>query len=87
MCCAVGGGRWKAKKGEDDRIKNWGLILSSATLLFVGWVEPISRYVGFRYTQPNLHVVSSIVQCETQQWPILEPSPKIGREDSWRIKR
>jgi hypothetical protein len=53
-----------------------GLVLSSATLHFVGWVEPISGYVGFRFTQPNLHFVSSIVQCETQQWPILEPSPK-----------
>ena len=45
-----------------------GLILSSATLLFVGWVEPISGYVGFRFTQPNLHFVTSTVQCETQQW-------------------
>jgi hypothetical protein len=35
----------------------------------------MSGYVGFRFTQPNLHFVSSIVQCETQQWPILEPSP------------
>jgi hypothetical protein len=45
---------------------------------FVGWVEPISGYVGFRFTLPNLHFVSSIVQCETQQWPILEPSPDNG---------
>ncbi len=53
------------------------LILTSATLHFVGWVEPISGYVGFRFTQPNLHVGSSIAQCETQQWPTLEPSPKV----------
>jgi hypothetical protein len=53
-----------------------GLIPASATLFFVGWVEPISGYVGFRFTQPNLHFVSSIVQCETQQWPILELSPQ-----------
>jgi hypothetical protein len=52
------------------------LVLPSANLHFVVWVEPISDYVGFRFTQPNLHFVSSIVQCETQQWPILEPSPK-----------
>jgi len=52
------------------------LNLASATLHFVGWVEPISGYVGFRFTQPNLHFVSSIVQCETQQWPILEPNPQ-----------
>jgi len=51
--------------------------MASTTLHFVGWVDPISGYVGFRFTQSNLHVVSSIVQCETQQWPILEPSPKI----------
>jgi hypothetical protein len=54
------------------------LVLSSATLNFVGCVEPISGYVGFRFTQANLHFVSSIVQCETQQWPILEPSPMVG---------
>ena len=24
------------------------------------------------------HFVSSIAQCETQQWPILEPSPNDG---------
>ena len=49
--------------------ENWGLIIASVTLLFLGWVEHISGYVGFRFTQPNLHFVSSIVQCETQQWP------------------
>jgi len=37
-----------------------GLILPSATLYLVGWVEPISGYVGFRFTQSNLHFVSSI---------------------------
>jgi hypothetical protein len=52
-----------------------GMILTSATLQFVGWVEPILDYVGFRYTLPNLHFVCSIAQCETQQWPTLEPSP------------
>ncbi len=56
--------------------KKTGLVLSSATLHFVGWVEPISGYVGFRFTQPNLHFVNSIVLCETQQWPILEPRSK-----------
>jgi hypothetical protein len=52
------------------------MILTSATLQFVGWVEPILDYVGFRYTLPNLHFVCSIAQCETQQWPTSEPSPK-----------
>jgi len=34
---------------------------------FVGWVEPVLDYVGFRFTLPNLHVANSIVQRETQQ--------------------
>jgi hypothetical protein len=68
-----------AKRFSEDWLilsENWGLIPASGALLFVGWVEPIAGYVGFRFTQPNLHVVSSIVLCETQQWPILEPSLK-----------
>jgi hypothetical protein len=68
-----------AKRFSEDWLilsENWGLIPASGTLLFVGWVEPISGYVGFRFTQLNLHFVSSIVQCETQQWLILEPIPK-----------
>ena len=31
------------------------LVLSGATLHFVGWVEPTPGFVGFRCTQPNLH--------------------------------
>jgi hypothetical protein len=69
------------------QIHNSGLNLSSATLLFVGWVEPISGYVGFRFTQPNLQFVSSIVQCKTQQWPILEPSPTILMRARWPALR
>ena len=61
----------------------WWLIPVSAILHFVGWVEPISVYVGFRFTLPNLHFVCSIVQCETQQWPILEPSPNDGIVECW----
>ena len=51
-----------------------GVVLTSATLHFVGWVEPISGYFGFRFSQPNLHFVSAIVQCETQKWltPLLQ---------------
>jgi len=51
------------------------LNLTWATLNFVGWVEHTLSFVGFRFTQPNLHFISSIAQCETQQQPILEPSP------------
>ena len=42
------------EQDEDGLIlsKNWGLIIASATLHFAGWVEPISGYVGFRFTQP-----------------------------------
>jgi hypothetical protein len=52
------------------------LILSWATLHFVGWVEPTPGFVGFRCTQPNLHFAGVIAKCETQQQPISEPSPK-----------
>ena len=53
----------------------WGLNLSWATLHFVGWVEQTLGFVGFRFTQPSLHFISSIAQYETQQRLILEPSP------------
>jgi hypothetical protein len=59
-----------------DCMKKSRLVLPLANLHFVGWVEPILGYVGFRFAQPNLHFVSSIAPCETQQWPILEPNPK-----------
>jgi hypothetical protein len=52
------------------------LVLSLATLDFVGWVGTIPGFVGFRCTQPNLHVAGGITKYETQQWPISEPSPK-----------
>jgi hypothetical protein len=55
---------------ESFNKKNSELILTPATLNIVGWVEPISGYVGFRFTQHNLLFDSSIAQCETQQWPI-----------------
>jgi hypothetical protein len=51
------------------------LVLSWATLHFVGWVEPAPGFVGFRCTQPNLHVAGVIANCETQQRPLSEPSP------------
>jgi hypothetical protein len=46
------------------------LVLSFATLYFVGWVEPTQGFVGFRCTQPNLHFAGVIAKCETQQRPI-----------------
>jgi len=46
------------------------LVLSLATLHFVGWVEPTPGFVGFRCTQPNLHFAGVIANCETQQRPI-----------------
>jgi len=55
------------------------LVLSWATSLhFVGWVEPNPGFVGFRCTQPNLHFAGAIANCETQQRPISEPSPKVS---------
>jgi len=58
------------------RLNISGLNLTWATLHFVGWVEHTLSFVGFRFTLPNLHFISSIAQCETQQRPILEPSPE-----------
>jgi len=52
------------------------LVPSWATLHFVGWVEPTPGFVGFRCTQANLHFDGVIANCETQQRPISEPSPK-----------
>jgi len=50
-------------------------------LYFVGWVEPTAGFVGFRCTQPNLHVAGAMAKCETQQQPISEPSSKIFFSD------
>jgi hypothetical protein len=52
------------------------LVLSWATLHYVGWVEPTPGFVGFRCTQPNRHFAGVIAKCETQQRPISEPCPK-----------
>ena len=52
------------------------LVLSWATLHFVGWVESTPGFVGFRCTQPNLHFADVIAKYETQQRPISKPSPK-----------
>ena len=45
------------------------LVLSWATLPFVGWVEPTPGFVGFRCTQTNLHFAGVIAKCKTQQRP------------------
>ena len=58
------------------KLQKLELVLSCATLHFVGWVEPAPSFVGFRCTQPNLHFAGVIAKCETQQRPISEPSPK-----------
>ena len=44
-----------------------GLILPSATLHLVGWVEPVAGYVGFLRRRTNLEFVSSIAYCETHK--------------------
>jgi hypothetical protein len=70
--------------GEDRRnsissyetFQKLALVLSWATLHFVGWVEPAPDFVGFRCTQPNLHFADGIAKCETQQRQISKPSPR-----------
>ncbi|MEX1352206.1 MAG: poly-gamma-glutamate hydrolase family protein [Desulfobacterales bacterium] len=45
----------------------------SGNFAFVDWVEPTPGFVGFRCTQPNLHVAGIIAKCKTQQRPFTEP--------------
>ena len=53
------------------------LVLSWATLHFVGWVELTPGFVGFlRLRRTNLHFAGVIAKCETQQRPVSEPCPK-----------
>jgi hypothetical protein len=54
------------------KLQKLELVLSWATLHFVGWVELTPSFVGFRCTQPNLHFAGVIAKCETQQLPISE---------------
>jgi len=54
---------------------------------FVGWVEPTPSFVGFRCTQPNLHLAGAITKCETQQRPISEPNPKCFFSDQTGLLR
>ena len=49
----------------ETAFKKLELVLSWATLHFVGWVEPTPGFVGFRCTQPNLHFAGVIAKCET----------------------
>jgi hypothetical protein len=57
------------------------LVLSCATLHFVGWVEPAPSFVGFRCTLPNLHFAGITAKYETRQRPIYKPSPKCFYSD------
>ena len=53
------------------------MVLSWATLHFVGWVEPTPGFVGFlRLRRTNLHFSGGIAKCETQHLPISKLSPR-----------
>jgi hypothetical protein len=52
------------------------LVSGWTTLHFVGWVAPSEGFVGFRSTQPNLHIPDVITEFETQQQPITDPNLK-----------
>ena len=58
------------------KLQKLALVLSWATLHFVGWVELTQGFVGFRCTQTNLHAAVVIAKCETQQRQSSKPSPK-----------
>jgi hypothetical protein len=55
------------------KLQKLELVLSWATLHFVGWVEPAPSFFGFRCTQPNLHFAGVIAKYETQQRSIFKP--------------
>ena len=59
-----------ASGGAYMKLQKLELVLSWVTLHFVGWVEPTPDFVGFRFTQPNLHIAGVIAKGETQQRPI-----------------
>jgi hypothetical protein len=79
LCPAAG-----EKNVRFDRKRSFGVGSTSATLHFVGWVEPILGYVGFRFTLPNLQFANSIVQSETQQLPILKPARNFYKVVSYK---
>ena len=70
------GARGQRRRSCETTFQKLELVLSWATLHFVGLVEPTPGFVGFRCTQPNLHFAGVIAKCETQQRPISEPCPK-----------
>ena len=68
--------RGQRRRSYETTFQKLELVLSWATLHFVGWVEPTPGFVGFRCTQPNLHFAGVLAKCKTQQRPISEPCPK-----------
>ena len=60
----------------ETTFKKFALVPSWATLVSVGWVEPTPGIVGFRCTQPNLHVAGAVSKYETQQRPGSKPCPR-----------
>ena len=68
--------RGQRRRSYETTFQKLELVLSWATLHFVGWVEPTPGFVGFRCTQPNLHFAGVITKCETQQRLISELSSK-----------
>ena len=56
--------------GEDTqnmKLQKYRSVLFQTSSHFVGWVEPTPDFVGFRYTQPNLHFAVGILKFKTQQ--------------------
>jgi len=77
----------QGRRSCETTFQKFAMVPSWATLDFVGWVEPTPDFVGFRCTQPNLHVASDISKYETQQRPISKPSPRSFFCDQTRRSR
>jgi hypothetical protein len=48
-------------------VKDFGVGSILGHFAFVGWVEPTPGFVGFRYTQSNLHFAGVISNFHLQQ--------------------
>ena len=54
--------RGQRRRSYETTFQKLELVLTWATLYFVGWVELAPCFVGFRCTQPNLHFAGVIAK-------------------------
>jgi hypothetical protein len=63
-------------------ISNAGVDSILGHFAFVGWVEPVPDFAGYRCTPANLHFAGVFAEYETQQWPkiILNILQRLGQD-------